>query len=220
MVRLGRFALLALLTVAYYALLYYAAVTTTHPWLSVLLALVPVVALATLLVWGSPYRAWILGVGAVGMAAIWLIGGERIVANYMWFYLFQHAGVNAGLAIFFGMTLLGQSTPLITRFAAIVHEELTPGQLRYTRKVTAAWTLFFSATALLSVSLFLFAPIEAWAFFANALYLPMTILMFAGEYLVRLRVLPDIKHVSLAETLRISSRYFREKAAKRPIDSR
>ncbi len=218
MVRLGRFALLALLTVGYYALLYYAAVSTTHPQLSVVLALVPVVALATLLVWGSAYRYWILGLGALGIAALWLWLGERIVANYMWFYLFQHAGINAGLAIFFGMTLLGGNTPLITRFAAIVHTELTPGQLRYTRKVTAAWTLFFSATALLSVSLFLFAPIEAWAFFANALYLPMTILMFAGEYMVRLRALPDIKHVSLAETLRVSSRYFREKRQETPSD--
>ncbi|HEY0721536.1 MAG TPA: hypothetical protein VGE50_09810, partial [Gammaproteobacteria bacterium] len=185
MVRLGRFALLALLTVGYYALFYYAAVSTAHPQLSVLLALVPVVVISVLLVWGSPYRYRMLGLGALAIAALWLLLGKRIVENYMWFYLFQHAGINAGLAIFFGITLFGQNTPLITRFAAIVHEELTPGQIRYTRKVTAAWTLFFLATALVSVALFLFAPIEAWAFFANVLYLPLTILMFAAEYLVR-----------------------------------
>lgn len=218
MFRLGRIALLALSTVGYYALLYYAAVTTSHPQLSVLLALVPVVVIGALLGWGSPYRNWILGLGALAIGVIWLLLGKRIVENYMWFYLFQHAGINAGLTIFFGMTLFGQNTPLITRFAAIVHEELTPGQIRYTRKVTIAWTLFFLATAVISVGLFLFAPIEAWAFFANALYLPLTILMFAGEYLIRLRVLPDIKHVSLVETFRVSSRYFREKRQATPSD--
>lgn len=211
MLRLGRYALIALLTVAYYVLIYYAAVSTAHPKLSLLLALVPVAIIITLVFWGSTYRYWILGSGALGVAVLWLLLGERIAENYMWFYLFQHAGINAGLALFFGVTLFGERTPLITRFAAIVHEEMTPGQVVYTRKVTIAWAVFFLVTGLISVGLFVFTPVEVWALFANVLYPPLLVLMFAVEYMVRVRVLPDIKHVSLADTFRISSRYFREK---------
>ncbi len=37
----------------------------------------------------------------------------------------------------------------------------------YTRRVTQAWTLFFTATAMVSVALFAIAPMPAWSTFAN-----------------------------------------------------
>lgn len=211
MVRLGRFALFALLTVGYYALLYHASVSTEHHWLSVLLALVPVVGMTLYAAWNSPYRYPLMALVAIGTGVVWLLLRDLIVENYMWFYLLQHAGINGALAIFFGRTLLGGRIALITRFAAIVHPEMPPEQLRYTRQVTLAWTLYFAGVALVSIMLFLFAPIEVWSFFANILYLPMLITMFAVEYMVRLRCLPHIEHVSLADTFRITSRYYREK---------
>lgn len=211
MVRLGRPALLALLTVAYYALLYHASISTEHHWLSVLLALVPLGGIALFMAWKSSHRYPMLAAVVIVTSAFWLLLSDLIVENYMWFYLLQHAGVNGALAIFFGRTLLGGRTALITRFAAIVHPEMPPEQTLYTRQVTLAWTLYFTGVALVSVTLFLFAPIEVWSFFANILYLPMLITMFAVEYLVRLRRLPHVEHVTFAETFRITSRYYREK---------
>lgn len=211
MVRLGRLALIALLTVAYYSLLYHASVSTEHHWLSVLLALTPVVAIALFVAWSSPHRYPMLALVTVVTVIFWLLLSDLIVQNYMWFYLLQHAGMNVALAILFGRTLLGNRTALITRFAAIVHPEMPPEQIHYTRQVTLAWTLYFLGVALVSITLFLFAPIEVWSFFANILYMPLLITMFAVEYLVRLRRLPNIEHVSFAETFRITSRYYREK---------
>ncbi len=211
MVRVGRYALIALLTVAYYVIIYHASVSAEQRWLSVSLALLPLAGFALFAAWSSRRRYVMVGAVLLAAGAFWLVLSDLIVRNYMWFYLLQHAGINGGLAVFFGRTLLGQRTPLITRFAAIVHDGMPPGQTRYTRQVTVAWTLFFLTIAMLSIVLFLFAPIEVWSLFANILYLPLLILMFAVEYLVRLRRLPHIKHVSLADTLRISSRYYREK---------
>jgi len=211
MVRLGRYALIAFLTVAYYALIYHASVSTEQHWLSVLLSLAPVVGIALFVAWSSANRYVMLTLVLLVSGVIWLLLSDLIVRNYMWFYLLQHAGINGALAILFGRTLFGQRTALITRFAAIVHENMPPEQIRYTRQVTVAWTLFFAGVTLTSIVLFLFAPIEVWSFFANILSLPLLILMFAAEYMVRLQRLPHIKHVSLADTLRISSRYYREK---------
>jgi len=211
MVRVGRYALIALLTVAYYVIVYHASVSAAQRWLSVSLALVPLVGLAIYTAWSSRRRYLMMGIVALAAGALWLLLSDLIVRNYMWFYLLQHAGINGGLAILFGRTLLGQRTALITRFAAIVHPEMPPEQIHYTRQVTLAWTLFFLTITLLSIVLFLFAPIEVWSFFANILYLPLLILMFAVEYMVRLRRLPHIQHVSLADTFRISSRYYRER---------
>lgn len=211
MIRMGRYALFALLAAAYFALLYHASVSREHLWLSLLLALAPLVVLVLFAAWGSSYRYPMLALVVIGTGTLGLLLGELIVRNYMWFYLIQHAGYNAGLAILFGRTLIGGQTALVTRFAAIVHDEMPPELIRYTRQVTFAWTLFFSGVTLISIGLFIFAPVEDWSLFANILYMPLLTLMFISEYLVRLRLLPHIRHVGLIDTLRSSSRYFREK---------
>jgi hypothetical protein len=49
--------------------------------------------------------------------------------------------------------------------------------------------------------------------FANLLSVPLIALMFVSEYLVRLRMLPDIKHVSVFHGIRL---YFRSIRASPP----
>ena len=48
-----------------------------------------------------------------------------------------------------------------------------------------------------------------WSVFANLLSLPLVALMFACEYVVRLRVLPDVEHVSLLDGIRLYLRSVR-----------
>ena len=107
-----------------------------------------------------------------------------------WLYFLQHVGINVAL----GAGLRPHAGPAAPaaghRGRRIVHEEMTPALIRYTRQVTAAWTLFFVACALVSAGLFFFAPIEAWSVFANILSLPLIGLMFLVENEVRKRVLP------------------------------
>ena len=74
-----------------------------------------------------------------------------------------------------------------------------PEEVRYSRQVTLAWTLFLLAISLISSVLFFFASIEVWSVFANFLSFPLILLMFAAEYLVRLRKLPHQKKHSIMD---------------------
>lgn len=119
-----------------------------------------------------------------------------------WLYFLQHCGVNALLAAVFGRTLAKQRRPLCTVFASAIHEKMTPELLRYTRQVTAAWAIFFLASAVMSAALFFFATIEVWSVFANILSMPSIVLMFLVENEVRKRVLPVRDQLGLMATVR------------------
>ena len=73
---------------------------------------------------------------------------------------------------------------------------------RYTRQVTIAWTAFFIVMLLVSVVLYVFAPIRVWSAFANLLMLPLVALMFIVEYAVRIRLLRDLPHKPMLDSLR------------------
>ncbi len=90
----------------------------------------------------------------------------------------------------------------MTALARLVHEEMTPELLGYTRRVTAAWTAFFLAMAALSILLFAFAPIEVWSVFANLLAMPLVAVMFIVENEVRKRVLPLRDQVGILAAVR------------------
>ncbi|MBI5785141.1 MAG: hypothetical protein HZA64_06770 [Rhodocyclales bacterium] len=152
----------------------------------------------------------------------WLIGGAlaiayAVFAHYVsvvtdlgaWFGFIQNVGINTALAFVFGRTLAAGRRPLVTKVAAMVHEEMSPALNRYTRQVTVAWTLFFTAYALVSAGLFFLAPVEAWSVFANILSLPLIAVMFLAENEVRKRTLPKHDQVGLVGTVRAVRAKFR-----------
>lgn len=118
-----------------------------------------------------------------------------------WFYLTQHVATNLLLAWFFGQTLIQKRTPLISAIATSIHGPLTEDISRYTRGVTAAWTIFFLAQIALSLLIFYFFSIETWSLFANILNWPLVILMFMGEYICRKIMNPDFQHASIRESI-------------------
>lgn len=137
--------------------------------------------------------AWLLAaVGVAVWAAVshYLVGILKPGVWLDWFYLLQHAGTNLVLGAVFGRSLLPGRTPLVTVFAGLLHEVMTPLLLAYTRRVTQAWTAFFAVMAALSLLLFFLVPIEAWSLFANILTWPLVVLGFVAENEVRKRVLP------------------------------
>ncbi len=137
---------------------------------------------------GGP-RAWIaLAAGALALYLLW----GAVENHYQTLYFLEHAGTNLLLGIMFGRTLAGSSEPLCTRFARIVHGTLTPEIARYSRQVTAAWTVFFLAITLASCALFLGGFMTAWSVLANFLTLPLVALMFIVEYAVRRRVIKQV----------------------------
>ena len=117
-------------------------------------------------------------------------------------YLAQHMGINAFLAVGFGGTLRAGHEALITQLARRVHRHFTPAMAAYTRRLTGIWTLYFVATALLSLGLYAFASFEAWAVFANVLTPLAVAALFGGEHWLRYRLHPEFERASLADAIR------------------
>jgi uncharacterized membrane protein len=122
-------------------------------------------------------------------------------------YLAQHAGIHMLLAFGFGTTLRAGQTPLITSLAARVHDQLTPDMTRYTRKLTAAWTLYFISMLIISVALFTFADFEVWALFANVLTPIFLMVIFIAEYWLRYQLHPEFERVSIKNAMRSYSQH-------------
>lgn len=142
----------------------------------------------------------LLCVAVGGVLAVYWGALQR---NFSWVYFLQHVGTNVMLAAVFGTTLVRGRQPLVTKLAEVVHRgSLAPEVLRYTRQATLAWTLFFLAVSLVSGVLFCCASIATWSVFANFLTFPLILLMFAVEYAVRLRMLPNQEHHGIMEGVR------------------
>ena len=200
--------LAAALTIAYAFFAHYAsAIAALGPWV-LLLAGAPMLIVGFGFARESRVGAalWVLTVAVLAvMAWLW----PNLDNPVSWVYFLQHFAVNAVLALLFGRSLLTRRRPLCTVFASTVHEEMTPQLVRYTRHITAAWTFFFAASALLSASLFFFAPIDAWSMYANILTLPLVGIMFLAENQVRKHVLPERDQAGLRETVRAFRATFR-----------
>ncbi len=166
-------------------------------WAAVV-ALAPVVLAAAGFARRNAYGAliWLAAAVVAGLLAWawpWL---QRHVA---WLYFLQHVGVNGALGLLFGVTLIAPRQPLCTAIAALLHPRMTPLVARYTRQVTVAWTIFFTAMVGVSVILFAAAPVEVWSVFANLLTFPLVGLMFVVENEVRKRVIPPEDRVGMVE---------------------
>jgi uncharacterized membrane protein len=98
------------------------------------------------------------------------------------------ASISASMLILFGATLLRPPT-MIERLARLRDPELPPAAVRYTRRVTEVWCLFFIFNGAIAAYTALAASREAWALYTGFItYLLMGIL-FAGERIARRRVM-------------------------------
>ncbi|MBW8328306.1 MAG: hypothetical protein K0M48_03865 [Thiobacillus sp.] len=204
LVRAIRWILIAAGAIAYPVLAHYSTATsaaTAFPSLGVAVSLAPSLVILLWLTWRSPIR-WIMVSVCVGVGLLlWGFWGS-LERNFNWVYFLQHAGTYAMLATMFGVTLARGRQPLCTRFAEVVHGSLTPEEVRYSRQVTLAWTLFLLAISLVSSALFFLASIEVWSVFANFLSFPLVMLMFVVEYGMRRRKLPHQKKHSIMDGVR------------------
>lgn len=184
-----------------YAFLAHRAASTPSPGpFEAALLVTPLLTLALVLAWRSPRRAWWLALWAAACAGL-VMAARRGAPAAQWVLLLEHAGINASLAFAFGRTLLPGRRPLISGLAAIVHERLSPRVAGYTRAATWAWALYFGLTALASASLFVLAPLSVWSAFSTVFSLLFLAAMFAGEYLVRIVVVPRPERAGLFESI-------------------
>ena len=209
-------AVLVFLSVCGAVLLHFAIVGRFNPALGAALSLAPAALLAAWAARRSRHRQWVLAAIALATLALWT-DWSALERHFAGLFYLEHAGGNLLLALVFGRTLAPGREPLCTRFAWIVHGGvLAPSVVGYTRRLTAAWTLFFAALCALSTVLYFGGWLEAWSLFATMVSPVLVGLMFAVEYAVRLRVLPDVERVGLLAGIRAFSRHF----AARPAESR
>jgi uncharacterized membrane protein len=177
------------LGIGYSVLAHLAAASAAPDLPGALVAIVPLVGLAFAMAWRSSQRTGMLALCLVACAALYGMSGW-LITHYNWVFLLQHAGMYALLCGAFGRTLQANRIPMVTGFAQMVHDTLSPALIGYTRSVTWAWTLYFGSISGLSLLLFWLAPAAIWSAFANLLGIPLLVLMFVGEYAVRCYVLP------------------------------
>jgi len=164
---------------------------------------------------------------ALGYAALahWLTSAQGSAAlgelgPYVpWFYFVEHIAMFLALAGWFGASLRPGREALVTRFAR-VEGSLSPAGLAYTRVVTLAWAVFSAAVAAASALLYFLAPLALWSVFANLLTLPLVGAMFVAEFLVRLRVCPELSHGGLLRGVTRSVRAYWVSDARRPAGPR
>lgn len=199
--RIVRWLGIAALVIGYPFLAHYTNEYAHSGNLGALVAVAPLVLIAWVLAWNSPWRFIMLGILALSCVALWA-EWSALEQHFGLVYWLQHMGMQLILLMTFGRTLIAGRQPLCTRFAEAMHGPLTPQHENYARQVTIAWTLFFAAMALVSTLLFFLASLPTWSIFANFLTLPLVALMFIAEYWVRKRILPDIQHRPLLDAVR------------------
>ena len=134
--------------------------------LATLVACLPLLLAGASLAWRQPtfrVRAILL----LALVTLPAIGWPLLKSHPANIYMTQHVALFGGLAIWFGRSLFSDRQALCTRFARFDQPVMTDAILRYTRRVTLAWTIFFVAMVSTSVSLFLWSSVSVWSLFAN-----------------------------------------------------
>ncbi|GMV47857.1 MAG: hypothetical protein AMXMBFR66_32550 [Pseudomonadota bacterium] len=166
-----------------------------HPW-SVAVLVGPLLGAAALDALRRRHRPMLAGCAAATLALALLVahGG---VPDLQRLYVLQHAGVHLALAGTFAATLRPGRTPLVTRLAQRVHLHFTAAMAAYTRRLTAAWVVYFVAMVGVSVTLYACAPWRWWSLFGNLLTPLAAAAFFVVEYGWRCRRHPEFERASL-----------------------
>jgi len=165
----------------------------------------PMLALLGLYTWQRQQRrlAAVAALALLGLVVLAWRGGGVSPASL---YLTQHVAIHVALATVFALTLRPGREPLVTALACRVHGSLTPAMAAYSRKVTAAWAIYFVAMGGVSIAVFAFAPFDTWAAFANFGTPLAMVVLFVGEYQLRYRLHPEFERATLSAAVRAYSR--------------
>lgn len=95
--------------------------------------------------------------------------------------------ISAFMLALFGASLL-RGMPVAERMARLREPHLPAHAVRYTRRVTQVWCLFFLVNGLIAAGLTLWAPLAWWTLYNGLLAYAAMGLLFVGEWLIRQRV--------------------------------
>lgn len=94
--------------------------------------------------------------------------------------------VNLALLAAFGHSL---TTPvsMVERLARLREPDLPPAAVEYTRRVTQVWCFFFALNGAIALATALWASEAIWSLYTGVVAYLLMGLLFAGEYLMRMR---------------------------------
>jgi uncharacterized membrane protein len=188
---------------AYAGLSHYSNSAASSRDIGVGLALGPPLVIGLLLIWRWAHLLIALLAAAAAAALLLHNYWPVLERNFPLVYLLQEGGFYGLMALSFGQSLLGGRQALCTQLADKVHGPLTAQEVRYTRRVTAAWAIFFVLITAANLILYAFASLAVWSLFANFCVLPLIGLMFAGEYAIRRRALPQLPRPGILAAVRV-----------------
>jgi uncharacterized membrane protein len=169
--------LAAVLTVLYPLAIWFGQGLVEPRWLAALLLLAALLRLPSLAI--SRVARWAAaGALALAMCAVW--------ANALLPLKLYPVLVNAALLAAFGYSL---ATPvsMVERFARMREPALPAAAVRYTRRVTQAWCAFFIVNGAIAFGTAMWASDAVWSLYTGVIAYLLMGLLFAGEYLVRMR---------------------------------
>jgi len=169
---------LVLLALAYPFAVYYGAGQLSPRFFAVLLA---TVWLARLLVRRQDAATRGMALAALGFCALLLMWDEPALLH--WYPVL----INAGLLAVFALSLC-QGRPMIERIARLREPDLPPQAVRYTRRVTQVWTLFFLLNGMIAAALTLYATRHWWLLYNGGIAYGLMGLLLTGEWLLRQRM--------------------------------
>lgn len=193
------------LAVAFLALGYVAGTSDRPPALAVIASFVPMFAIAAAAGWQLP-RPWrwfaLAGLAFAAGLGLWFM--TELTAHVALMYFIQHFGAMVLLTFTFGSTVWGQpEEALCSRVAAkVLVGEADAAYMRYTWRVTIAWTIFFAVTGIVGLVLYVAQAMGAWAVWTMVATPVLVGAMFVVEYGVRVITLPNRPHMSIVQTIR------------------
>lgn len=132
-------------------------------------------------------RGLISGLSGAPLAAASIpifVGLAAMAANSEALLRLYPASISAGLLLLFIVTLF-RPPSMIERIARLREPDLSPEGVRYTRRVTRVWCVFFVSNGLVATYTALWASREAWALYNGLIAYLLIGALFLGERLVR-----------------------------------
>ncbi|MDQ1920577.1 COG4648 family protein [Massilia pseudoviolaceinigra] len=170
-------AMSVVLTLCYPLAVWYGQGRVEPRWLAVLLVLAALARLPAMKV--SLAARW-SAAGALALAAVTVMGNAMLPLKL------YPVLVNAALLGAFAYTL---TTPvsMVERFARMREPDLPPAAVAYTRTVTKVWCVFFVVNGAIALGTALWATQEVWSLYNGVIAYGLMGVLFAAEFLVRLR---------------------------------
>jgi uncharacterized membrane protein len=121
-------------------------------------------------------RWWIAGTLLLFIVAVW--------SNLLLPLKLYPVLVNAALLSVFAYSLIFPPS-MIEHFARSREPNLPTRAIRYTRRVTQVWCIFFAANGVIALITALWASSATWTLYNGLIAYLMMGLLFAGEYVIR-----------------------------------